>query len=110
MTASHRAHNLPMRRGLYGIRSASPLVVVALVANAVSCTTDSMPTRTPASVTAFAMPSAHAEPQGIVAGPDGNLWVTEAGRVARVTPSGVITEFDPPSSGSVYITAGPDAN
>jgi len=69
-----------------------------------------MPLRTPASVTAFAMPSADAEPRGIVTGPDGNLWVTEAGKVARLTPSGVITEFDPPSLGSVYITAGPDAN
>jgi virginiamycin B lyase len=69
-----------------------------------------MVVRTPASITAFPMPSADAVPQGIVVGPDGNLWVTEAGRVARVTPSGVMTEFDPPSLESVYITAGPDGN
>jgi streptogramin lyase len=93
-------------------RLAGAMVVAALVANAVSCnsTAGSMLVRTPARVTAFATPSADAEPQGIVVGPDGNLWVTEAGRVARVTPSGVITEFDPPSLGSAYITAGPDGN
>lgn len=34
-------------------------------------------------------------PQGIAAGPDGNVWFTETGsnRVGRITPSGVITEF-----------------
>src|SRR5262249_45011699 len=41
----------------------------------------------------------------INAGPDGNVWVTEptARRIARVEPSGVITEFDVPASmGVVY--------
>lgn len=35
-----------------------------------------------------------ANPKGIVAGPDGNLWFTEKsrpGRIGRITPSGAIT-------------------
>lgn len=36
-----------------------------------------------------------AGPQGIAAGPDGNVWFTEefGGRIGRITPAGVITEF-----------------
>jgi virginiamycin B lyase len=54
-------------------------------------------------------------PEGIVAGPDGNIWVTEASgdRVARVTTSGTITEFRTPSIGPILpwsITVGPDRN
>lgn len=48
----------------------------------------------------------------ITAGPDGNLWFTEYLKVGRVTPSGVITLFTPPSF-SFYnngIAAGPDGN
>ena len=38
--------------------------------------------------------SPNADPFGITAGPDGNLWFTEsAGRIGRITPSGVVTEF-----------------
>ena len=35
-------------------------------------------------------------PDGIVQGPDGNLWFTQfnsPGRVARITPAGVVTQF-----------------
>ena len=51
----------------------------------------------------------------MTAGPDGNLWFVDMGdqnRVARVTPSGVITEFAVPGSvgGPETITAGPDGN
>ena len=47
----------------------------------------------------------------ITTGPDGNLWFTEynGGRVARMTPSGTVTEFstgDTPTG----ITSGPDGN
>jgi streptogramin lyase len=50
--------------------------------------------------------SANAAPTGITAGPDGNLWFTEAGvqhnanRIGRITRAGVVTEF------SAGITAG----
>jgi virginiamycin B lyase len=32
-------------------------------------------------------------PVGIVEGPDGNLWVAESNGIARVTPSGVVTQY-----------------
>jgi virginiamycin B lyase len=56
--------------------------------------------------------------RGIAKGPDGNLWVALAGgggRIARITPSGTVTEFpaheDPMlSTFPVDITAGPDGN
>jgi len=55
----------------------------------------------------------------IAAGPDGNLWFTEAilNKVGRITPAGVVTEFDlPPGPGGAVtsdprdITAAPDGN
>jgi streptogramin lyase len=55
-------------------------------------------------------------PQGITAGPDGNLWFTEeigAGRIGRITPKGEVTEFSEgiaPESVPQGITAGPDGN
>jgi streptogramin lyase len=53
-------------------------------------------------------------PEGITAGPDGNLWFVEAGgnNVGRITPAGVITEFPIPTVGSSPggITAGPDGS
>jgi virginiamycin B lyase len=33
------------------------------------------------------------DPGAIVAGPDGNVWFTEAGAIARISPTGAITEF-----------------
>ena len=54
-------------------------------------------------------------PSGIAAGPDGNVWFLESqpdpGAVARITPSGQVTEFPVPGSGFLsldQITAGPD--
>ncbi len=46
----------------------------------------------------------------IVAGPDGNMWVTVDGAkdVARVAPSGTIQEFDLEVNGALGIAAGPD--
>lgn len=50
----------------------------------------------------------------IVSGPDGNLWFTEpdAGRIGRVTGSGVITTFALPDKASrpIEIAAGADGN
>ncbi len=60
--------------------------------------------------------TAGAYPLGITAGPDGNLWFTEfadsANKIGRITPAGVVTEFDIPSglAESTVITAGPDGN
>jgi streptogramin lyase len=58
-------------------------------------------------------------PGPMIAGPDGNLWFTEAAvhilmpQIGRVTPSGIITEFpigSSPFPGGLDITAGPDGN
>jgi virginiamycin B lyase len=46
----------------------------------------------------------------ITAGPDGALWFTEdRGKIGRITTTGVLTEYTPPSFGRLRgITAGPD--
>jgi hypothetical protein len=53
-------------------------------------------------VTTFQIPLvALVEPQGITTGPDGNLWFTEngAGKIGRMTPSGVVMLWFMGSSG-----------
>jgi len=52
--------------------------------------------KAPAVLRTVSLPSL-AGPFGIAVGPDGNLWVTEldGGRIARVSPSGALTEFGP---------------
>ena len=53
-------------------------------------------------------------PRGITTGPDGNLWVAQAGgdgAIARVTKTGVVTDFPVPTAGDpTDIAAGPDGN
>jgi streptogramin lyase len=44
---------------------------------------------------------------GIAHGPDGNLWATEPARIARVTPSGAVTEFNA-NGNPIAITTGSD--
>jgi streptogramin lyase len=46
-------------------------------------------------VTEYQVPTANAGPDGITLGADGNMWFDEyfAGKVARITPSGQITEY-----------------
>jgi hypothetical protein len=71
---------------------------------------------TPAgAVIEFSVPTSNSFPEGITAGPDGNLWFTEnhvnVNRIGKIAPAGTITEF--PSSGvpePTEITAGPDGN
>src|SRR6266704_3137395 len=65
-------------------------------------------------MTEFSVPTLSSDPQGIIPGPDGNLWFTEVlgNKVGRITPSGTITEFSIPTSSSnpLGITSGPDGN
>lgn len=65
-------------------------------------------------ITEFPIPTALSGPEGITAGPDGNLWFTEAAanKIGRITPDGSITEFPIPTAASRprKITAGPDGN
>jgi streptogramin lyase len=64
-------------------------------------------------ITEFIIPTAGAQPRGITAGPDGNVWFTEfvGNRIGRIRPDGTITEF-PLVAGSQpsAIVAGPDGN
>jgi len=64
-------------------------------------------------VTDFPIPLVEiVQPDGITKGSDGNFWFTEnaAGRIGRMTPAGVFTEFAlpavPPPAGSPAGTAG----
>ena len=66
-------------------------------------------------ITEFDIPNSTGRPQGMAAGPDGNLWVTLTGgsKVVRITPDGKITDFAVPvPKGHLLqgITAGPDGN
>jgi streptogramin lyase len=58
----------------------------------------------------FAIPTANGFPQTIAAGPDGNMWFAEeaAKKLARITMSGIITEFAVNNIGGVC--SGPDGN
>lgn len=68
-------------------------------------------------VTVYHTPTANSEPTQIVAGPDGNLWAIEgnAAKLLRVTPSGIMTEFQMPYPAAVpprptSLAVGPDNN
>jgi streptogramin lyase len=62
-----------------------------------------------------ALPTANSEPQGITAGPDGNLWFTESAsnKIGMINPTTMaITEFTIPTANAqpYDIAAGPDGN
>jgi virginiamycin B lyase len=45
------------------------------------------------------LPTAAAGPQGVAAGPNGEIWFTESsvGKVGRLTPNGALAEFPTPT-------------
>jgi streptogramin lyase len=60
-------------------------------------------------ITEYPVLTANIHPRAITLGPDGNMWVTEDGKVAKVTTAGVVTEYPIPSGSISYgITAGWD--
>ena len=65
-------------------------------------------------VSAKPIPTPNSGPDGIVTGPDGNLWFSEAeaGNIGRLTPTGTFVEFAIPTAGSTPqgIARGPDGN
>jgi virginiamycin B lyase len=66
-------------------------------------------------ITELATPSSSSEPEGIAAGPDGNLWFAEgtADKIADVNPvTHAITEYPLPTLGAVPlgVAVGPDGN
>jgi streptogramin lyase len=62
-------------------------------------------------LTEYAVP-AGSHPFGITAGPDGNVWFTDAssGKAGKITPAGAISEYATDKDEPVGITAGPDGN
>jgi virginiamycin B lyase len=49
--------------------------------------------------------------RNLAPGPDGNVWVTDfGGQIARVTPTGTVTAFDPAGDAAWDIVTGPDGN
>lgn len=66
-------------------------------------------------VTEFSLPGG-AKPEGITAGPDGNVWFTEAGgrgAIAMISPAGAVTPYTAGltiNSQPTGITTGPDGN
>jgi streptogramin lyase len=62
----------------------------------------------------FPIPTPNSDPMGIAAGPDGNIWLTDAStnQVVKVTPSGQFTAYaiPTPNSRPRAITAGLDGN
>jgi len=67
----------------------------------------------PGDVLVCAIDCGHSRPYEITSGPDGNLWFTEsnASKIGRITPAGVITEFPTPTPvETAGIVSGPDGN
>ncbi|PYR32515.1 MAG: hypothetical protein DMF90_23425 [Acidobacteria bacterium] len=88
--------------------SLTPILLLAVPAHAQT---------PPSPITAFALPNHTVDPNNpqystpiaMTTGPDGNLWFTESTRhaIGRITPTGMITEFD--VTGTPWsITTGPD--
>jgi streptogramin lyase len=73
---------------------------------------DQIGTMTTTGVTkSFTTPSGD-HPTGLTLGPDNNVWFVEFNHVAKITKTGVITEYTLPSTGigGSTITTGPDGN
>jgi virginiamycin B lyase len=104
--ADHRS-TVGLRRG----RRLASLVSLGLVA----CLTSGALGASSGQSADFATPTSASSPEGIVAGPDGNLWFTElnAAKVAEVNPAThAISEFSTPTAaaGPLGIALAPDGN
>ena len=63
-------------------------------------------------VTTYPLPTADAQPTGITAGPDGNVWFLETNidKIAKITTSGLLTEYALNGYAWFGIISGPDGN
>jgi streptogramin lyase len=100
----------------YFARSPSPAGRLARLTLAAAAVLVAVPLASPAyaaagTTTEYSLGTANAFPGAITKGPDNNFWFVEAGKIGRITPAGVITEFALPAGHSAKsITVGPDLN
>src|SRR5437660_12256405 len=91
-----------------------PVFLLLSVLLLAGCSDNTPPAKATGTITEFRLPTNASSPDGIVAGPDGNVWFTEkiGNKIGRVTPQGTITEFPLPTANSLPsgITAGSDGN
>jgi streptogramin lyase len=95
--------------------TASAPRTLALVLVLMTCATSAARAAALGATTDFSTPTAFSAPQGIAAGPDGDLWFAEftADKIAQLDPaSGAIHEFTlpTPNAGPLGIAVGPDGN
>src|SRR5581483_874358 len=100
-----------------GKRIYSVIIAVFLLLRVVflaACSDNTPPAKATGTITEFRLPTAGSSPDGIVAGPDGNVWFTEkiGDKIGRITSDGTITEFSLPNPNVLPggITKGPDGN
>ena len=94
-----------------GLRPRLAALLTALITCLCLLSLSSLPAWAAAgTITEFPVPSGGG-PLFITAGPDGNLWFTEAAsNIGRITTGGTITEFPLSTPANRGITAGPDGN
>src|SRR4030095_15524863 len=99
------AGNLEMKRGRWPIGA---LYLCAFVGSVLAHTL-----RAQSPITEYPIPTTASAPEGIAAGPDGQVWFVEndGNKIGRIT-LGFIREFviPTPHSGPWAIAAGPDGN
>jgi streptogramin lyase len=91
----------------------SSVLAIAACFAAVAIATDLAAAQATGTITEFSIPTPESHPEGIAAGPDGNIWFTEPStdKIGKIAPTGSISEY-PVAAGSLpaFITAGPDGN
>jgi virginiamycin B lyase len=103
------------------VRSAAIVATAASVgwlplpstAGAAAAAPSAFPSTTQPPITYYFVGAGSSRPFWITPGPDGNLWFTDtdASKVGRITPDGVVTEFDVgPDKRPYAIVAGADGN
>jgi streptogramin lyase len=95
-----------------GLRRALPVTIASVLALAIGPNALASPL---GQVAEFPTPTAGSAPEGIVAGPNGNLWFAEfnASKIGELNPAtGAITEFATPTanSGPLGVGLGPDGS
>src|ERR1700687_4449161 len=89
-------------------RWSGPIALAAMAATAIVFTPLAAGAAT--LIAEFPTPTAGSTPQGIAAGPDGNLWFAESGggsRIGRITTAGTITEFTGLTGAPFWIASRP---